>query len=145
DIQVINRGDLTSKIKYNLTVNGSFLKNEIVSLADGVPYFNGSGYRGIEPIRNQPGYSISAFYGYKMIGYFNSQEEVNNSPKQDQAAVGRFKYEDVNGDGEITPDDRTYLGSPVPKFTGGINFGLEMGQWDLNTYFNAFVGNKIFN
>ncbi|UBM60510.1 TonB-dependent receptor [Marinilongibacter aquaticus] len=145
DIQIINRGNLTSKIKYDLTVNGSFLKNEIVALADGVPYFNGDGYRGIEPIRNQPGKPISSFFGYKMIGYFASQEDVNNSPAQDQAAPGRFKYADVNGDGVITPDDRTWIGSPVPKFTGGINFGLTMGNWDLQTYFNTFIGNKIFN
>ncbi len=145
DIQIINRGNLTNKIKYDLTVNGAFLKNEIVSLAEGIPFFGGSAYRGISPIRNQPGYGISAFYGYKVLGYFNSQEEVNNHPTQTGAAVGRFKYEDVNGDGEITPDDRTFIGSPIPKFTGGINFGLTMGNWDLNTYFNTFLGNDVWN
>lgn len=145
DIQLINRGNLTSGIKYDLTVNGSFLKNEIVSLAPGIPYFGGATYRGISPIRNQPGQSISSFFGYKMIGYFNSQGEVDAHPTQDGAAVGRFKYEDVNGDGVITPDDRTFIGSPVPDFTGGINFGIEFGNWDVNTYFNAFLGNEIWN
>jgi TonB-linked SusC/RagA family outer membrane protein len=53
DIQLINRGNLTSAIKYNLTVNGSFLQNEIVSLAPGIPFFGGGSYRGISPIRNQ--------------------------------------------------------------------------------------------
>ncbi|AWV98140.1 SusC/RagA family TonB-linked outer membrane protein [Arcticibacterium luteifluviistationis] len=145
DIQLINRGNLTSAIKYNLTVNGSFLKNEIVELAPGVPYFDGAAYRGIQATRNQPGQSISSFFGYKMIGYFNTQGEVDAHPAQEGAAVGRFKYEDVNGDGVITPDDRTFIGSPVPDFTGGINFGIEFGNWDVNTYFNTFIGNEIWN
>lgn len=145
DVQIINRGNLTSKIKYNLTVNGSFLQNEIVELAPGIPFFGGGGYRGINPVRNQPGQSISSFFGYKMIGYFNSQGEVDAHPAQQGAAIGRFKYEDVNGDGEITPDDRTFIGSPVPKFTGGLNFGIEFGNWDVNSYFNTFLGNDIWN
>src|SRR5690606_23903013 len=93
DIQLINRGNLTSKIKYDLTVNGSFLKNEITKLADGVPYFGGGDYRGNQPIRNTVGQTISAFFGYNVLGYFNSQEDVNSSPTQPNAAVGRFKYE----------------------------------------------------
>jgi TonB-dependent starch-binding outer membrane protein SusC len=145
DIQIINRGNLTNSIKYDLTVNGSFLQNEIVALAPGIPYFGGGSYRGINPIRNQPGQSISSFFGYKMIGYFNSQGEVDSAPAQDGKAIGRFKYEDINGDGKITPDDRTFIGSPVPKFTGGINFGLQYGNWDLNSYFNTFIGNDIWN
>ena len=80
-----------------------------------------------------------------MIGYFNSQEEVTNSPAQQGKGLGRFRYEDVDGDGAITPNDRTYLGSPVPTFTGGINFGLQYKNWDFATYLNIVAGNKIFN
>ncbi len=103
------------------------------------------GYRGIEPIRNQLGRSISAFYGYDVIGLFQSAEEVKNAPTQDGAATGRLRYRDVNGDGKISPDDRTYLGSPVPKFSGGVALTLKYKNFDLNVYANAVTGNQIFN
>ena len=67
-------------------------------------------------------------------------------PTQDGAAPGRFRYEDINGDGEITTDDRTWLGSPVPKFTGGITFKLKnIKGFDLEMYMFTSLGNKIFN
>ncbi len=145
DFQLINRGKIVGDLKYELTLNNSFLQNEITYLTPDIAFFGGNAYRGISPIRNQVGLPISSFFGYKVIGYFNSIEDVNNSPAQDGKGVGRFKYEDVNGDGKITPDDRTFIGSPVPKYTGGLNIGLTYKNWDFATYFNASLGNKIFN
>ncbi|RYF73652.1 MAG: SusC/RagA family protein, partial [Cytophagaceae bacterium] len=52
---------------------------------------------------------------------------------------------DINGDGKITADDRTYLGSPVPKFTGGLNLKFTYKAFDIEMYGYATVGNKIFN
>ncbi len=144
DLQVINKGKLTSDLKYDLTFNASFLHNEITSLAPNVTYFSGSSYRGISPIRNAVGQGISAFYGYKVIGYFNSASEVASST-QAGAGLGRFKYADVNGDGKITTDDRTFIGSPVPTFTGGINIGLSYKNFDFSTYIYTSLGNDIFN
>lgn len=145
DFQLINRGNITSDLKYELTLNNSFLQNEITALNPGVDYVNGPGYRGISPIRNAVGQSLSSFFGYKMIGYFASAEDVKNSPAQSGAGVGRFKYEDVNGDGVITPDDRTFIGSPIPPYSGGLNIGLTYKNWDFATYTNFMVGNEIFN
>lgn len=145
DFQIINRGKITNDLKYELTLNSSFLQNEITSLAPGISYIPGAfNLRGITPIRNQVGRPMSSFFGYKMIGYFASAEEVKNSPAQEGAAPGRFKYADVNNDGKITPDDRTYLGSAVPKFTGGFNIGLTYKNFDLNMYTNVSLGNSIF-
>jgi len=145
DFQIINRGNITSDLKYELTFNNSFLKNEIVAFAPGITNLPGGAFRGITPIRMEVGRSLSSFYGYKVIGYFNSAAEVASAPAQSGAGVGRFRYQDVNGDGKITPADRTYLGSPVPTYTGGINIGLTYGAWDLNTYIYASAGNKIWN
>jgi len=121
------------------------LKNEISSLAPNVSYFEGTTYRGISPIRNAVGQSISSFFGYEVIGYFASADEVKSSPAQDGAGVGRFKYKDLNGDGKITPDDRTFIGSPVPTYTGGVNIGLQYKNFDFSTYIYTSLGNKIFN
>ena len=144
DIQIINRGSLAEDLAYEVTLNSSILKNEITALADGIEYFDGATYRGIAPIRNAVGQTLSTFFGYKMIGYFNSQAEADASG-QSGAGLGRFKYEDIDGDGQITPDDRTYIGSPVPDWTGGLNLNLKYKNFSLNTYFYASIGAEIFN
>ncbi len=145
DFQIINRGNITEDFSYTLTLNNSFLSNEITFLADGIEFFDGPAYRGIRPIRNAVGQSISTFFGYNVIGYFNTQAEVDNSPSQDGKALGRFRYEDVNGDGAITPDDRTFLGSAVPDYTGGATLNLRWKNLEFETYWYASVGNEIFN
>jgi hypothetical protein len=64
---------------------------------------------------------------------------------QSGAAPGRFRYADINGDGVITVDDRTFIGSPIPKFTGGLNVTLRYANFDFVAYFYASLGNDIFN
>ena len=54
-------------------------------------------------------------------------------------------YEDVNHDGQINALDIVYLGSSLPKLTGGFGFNVNYGAWRLSTQFNYRVGNKILN
>lgn len=145
DIEIVTRGKIAGGFEYELFLNNSFLKNEINELTPGVEFIDGFGYRGIFPIRNAVGQSLSSFFGYKVIGYFESAEDVASSPRQDQAATGRFKYEDVDGDGEITPDDRTFIGSPVPDYSGGYTLNLSYKNLTLGTYFYMVLGNQAFN
>ena len=158
DIQVISRGKISSDLGYELNATASFLHNEITEIGGGLTYLQDvdPGFRGVNPIRNQLGYSLSSFYGYQVLGIFQNADEVAKSPTQAGSAVGRFKYQDLNGrgtdgkltgspDGKIDANDRTYLGSPVPKFTGGMNFMLTYKGFDLNAYLYTSLGNKIFN
>lgn len=159
DLQIVNKGRFSSKSTYELTVTGGWLRNEIQELAPNVDYFDGDGgnYRlGSNPVRNQLGYSISSFFGYEVLGYFKDQAEVDAAPEQQGAAPGRFRFADLNGlddegkltgrpDGKIDAADRTVIGSPVPKFTGGINFKVTLGAFDVETYLYTSLGNKIFN
>ncbi len=156
DLEIITRGNVTPDFDYEVKLIGSFLSNEIVALAPGVPYFDGPGYRGINPIRNQLGYPISSFYGYQVEGLFQNQEQVTSAPAQDGKGVGRFRFADLNGrdengdltgqpDGQINADDRTYLGDPVPDFTGGINIKLGYKNFELETFFQTVLGADIFN
>ena len=147
DIQVITRGNVVGDLKYELNVTAGTLKNEISSLAPGLTYLTtvNPGYRGLTPIRNQLGQSISAFFGYQVTGLFQTAEEVAGAPAQDGKGVGRFRYADINKDGKIDDKDRTYLGSPVPKFSGGIGLTLTYKNIDLTAYANGVFGNKIFN
>ena len=54
-------------------------------------------------------------------------------------------YEDINHDGQINELDIVYLGSSLPKFTGGFGFKFSYGRWMLNNQFNFRYGNKIIN
>jgi len=54
-------------------------------------------------------------------------------------------YEDLNHDGQINALDITYLGSSLPKLTGGFGFTFTYGDWRLSTQFTYRVGNKIIN
>ena len=54
-------------------------------------------------------------------------------------------YEDANHDGQINALDICYLGSSLPKLTGGFGFSFNYGEWRLNTQFTYRVGNKILN
>jgi TonB-linked SusC/RagA family outer membrane protein len=147
DIMLTNKGNITGDLKYEATFTGSFLQNKITEIGAGNQYITtiNPNYRGIAPIRNQLDKGISSFFGYQVQGLFQTPEEIAGAATQSGAGLGRFRYKDINGDGVINDADRTYLGSPVPKFTGGFNFTLRYKNFDLNGYFYSSLGNKIFN
>ena len=58
---------------------------------------------------------------------------------------GDAKYEDINHDGQINELDIVYLGSSLPKFTGGFGFKLNFGRLSWNNQFNFRYGNMIIN
>ena len=146
DLKIVNKGKI-SELDYQVTLNGSFLRNEIVALADNIENLPGRSvnYRGITPILNQVGQPLSAFFGYEVVGLFRDQEEVNNAPTQDGAAPGRFRFADLNNDGVIDINDRTTLGNPVPDFTGGMTIKLNYKRFELEMYSFASIGNEIYN
>lgn len=148
DIQVITRGKIGAEVGWEANVTGSFLRNEITGLDPNGPnyitYIN-PGFRGISPIRNQLNRPISSFFGYQTLGLFKDAAEVSAAPTQDGAGPGRFRFADLNGDNKITPEDRTWLGSPVPKFTGGVNLKFTYKGFDIETYVYTSLGNKIWN
>ena len=146
DVLITNRGNLAGNISYEVTGLGSFLNNKIISIAPLVPYFAGGGTRlGTPVVRNQPGYALSSFYGYQVQGLFSSREEVAAAPLQTGAAPGRFRFKDLNNDGKIDDSDRTFLGSPIPAFTGSLTFTIKYKGIDLNTSLYTSLGNQIFN
>jgi TonB-linked SusC/RagA family outer membrane protein len=131
--------------------DGSFVlttvNNKITKIAPGIPFFDyGGGTTRIgDANRNEVGYPVSEFFGYKVIGLFQSASDVASSPTQDGAAPGFFKFQDTDGDGKITPADRTFIGNPNPKFTYGINLGFSYKNFDLTAFLYGSQGNKIFN
>jgi len=145
DLQIIKHIKVNSDWEITLDGNISPFKNKITQLAPGVPYFNSGTYRNVTFIRNAVDQPLSSFYGYKVEGYFKDQQDVDSSPTQDGAGPGRFKFADTDGDGKITPDDRVFMGSPVPKFTYGFNLTASYKNWTLTAFFYGKQGNKIVN
>jgi hypothetical protein len=96
-------------------------------------------------VRNQVGHPLSSYYGYKIIGLFQSAEDIAKSPTQKDASPGRFKYQDTDGDGNITADDKQFLGSPNPDFTYGFNLDLEYKNFDLGMFFYGVQGRQAIN
>ncbi|MFC4871048.1 SusC/RagA family TonB-linked outer membrane protein [Negadavirga shengliensis] len=139
------RGVVGSGFTYSVGANITNYKNMVVNIPDPGYFFAGS-HQGVgSMVRNEEGHPVSSFYGYRVIGLFNSQEEVDAAPTQNAAAPGRFRYEDINGDGMITPDDRTHLGDPNPDFTYGLNLNAGYKNFDFSAFFYGSHGNDIFN
>ena len=59
--------------------------------------------------------------------------------------LGDMLYKDINGDGIINENDRTNIGSPMPKFTYGWTNTFRYKNFDLSIFINGTYGNKILN
>jgi len=141
DLSVGHQGD-----RWNATLQGSHYKNEILSI-DGVSkfFYGPVSTRFGNQVINKVGQPIGAFYGYVADGFFRDAADVAAHATQDGAQPGRIKFRDVNGDGKITSDDRTIIGSPHPKFSSSLDLGYRMGNFDISgTVFGSF-GNDIFD
>ncbi len=130
---------------WSISLNGSHYKNEIVSI-DGVQkfFYGPITTRYGNQIINKVGEPIGSFFGFVADGFFKDAADVSAHAKQDGAAPGRIKFRDVNGDGSITLDDRTVIGSPHPTFTAGLDIGVRRGNFDLSATLFGSYGNDIF-
>lgn len=144
DANATYHGSVGRDFKFDITGSFTTYNNKIVSIP-GLPYFDGPLIRNSRLVRNQVGHAVGAFFGYKVIGLFQSADDVAKSPTQTDAAPGLFKYQDVNGDGKIDANDRTFIGDPNPKFTYGLNISFSYKNFDFSTFFFGSAGNDIYN
>ncbi len=139
DLSVTYRKRVNEKFNFSIGANIGTYKMLIKKLPDpGYVYYG-------EQIITQEGFASSTFYGYRVLGLFSDNADVDRHATQQDAAPGRFKFEDVNGDGAITPDDRTHLGNPHPDFTYGLNLTASYQKFDFSAIFYGSQGNDIYN
>ena len=132
-------------LNYNIGLNLTTVSNKVVELL-GREYIPGASIRGNYSTRTQVGYPIGAFWGYDVVGVFASEQDVlDYQVQQEVMAPGYFKYRDVDGNGVINENDKTYLGSPIPKITGGFDFGLAWKNFDFGITLYWQLGNKVIN
>ncbi len=148
DAALTYHGKTNRDLSFDVTATFTSYSNEVKSLPPGIKYYDqfsaGSSRLGAFS-RLQPGQAIGAFFGYEVVGLFQSADEVSKSPTQEEAAPGRFKYRDVNADGKIDVEDRTFFGDPNPDFTAGLNLGVNYKNFDFSTFLYASVGNDVLN
>lgn len=136
---------INEDFKYTVGLNLTTVSNKVIEL-QGRDYIPGASVRGNYSTRTQPGYPIGAFWGYEIDGVFTNEQDVRDYPV-DQAikAPGYFKYRDIDGNGVIDESDKTYLGSPIPVLTGGLDLGFLWRNLDFSIGFYTQIGNKILN
>lgn len=147
DLYITQRGSVggNNGVKFDATLAFTTYKNRITAIAETFDFYDVRGSRIGNWIRNQVGHELSSYFGYKVLGLFQSAADVTASPTQDQAAPGRFKYQDTNGDGVISPADRVFLGSPNPDFTYGLNLNGSLKNFDVSMFFYGSQGKEIMN
>lgn len=145
-------GDLSFSTTFNYTT----FTNEVIKVPGSSEFINGWGW----PVRNTPitrmteGKPVGHFVGYKTLGIFQSQDEINSyiarsgpnsgEPLQPRAQPGDLKFKDVNGDGQINNDDITDIGSPWPDHIMGLNVRADWKGFDFSILFSTQLGHDIY-
>ena len=144
-------GTVSKDWNFNLGGNIAFNKNEITGLNGGQALFSGSigGNQGFTT-KSDNGHPIGSFFMYKADGIFKSDAEISAYPHLAGTRPGDLRYLDLSGpagkpDGVIDDYDRTFVGSYQPKFSYGINGGLNFKSFDLSISTFGMSGNKIYN
>lgn len=126
--------------RYGLGANLSTIDNKVLSLVN-KDYNIISG-----PSRVSEGYPIGYFYGYKVEGVYQNEDDIRFSPINSVGSVtpGDLKFADVDGNGKINDNDRTMIGNPTPDFTYGFNVNLGWKNLDLTVDMMGVYGNEIY-
>ncbi len=140
-------------LNFSLNGNVSYIKNKVTNLGRGIEYLSGgqSFQASSYPItRTAVGQPINSFFGFRTQGIFQNQGEVESYTNaegkviQPNAKPGDFRWEDINGDGQINDQDRTFLGNPTPTVGYGFTLNLGYKNFDFVLFGQGAAGNKIF-
>ena len=128
----LNSINFDGDFKWSTNLNIARNENLVKSLADTLPLFrgytaNGAGNTNIVKV----GYPLGTFWGLNFLGV--------------DPATGDAIYEDVNGDGQISPDDGMVIGTAQPAFVGGITNNLSYKGFDLSVFLQFSYGNDLLN
>ncbi len=140
----INSQNSIKPIDWTTTFTFSANRNQVVELGS-----NGAlpGVMQRLPItRTIEGEPIGQFYGYVTDGIFTSLEEISESPFQEVGtSPGDIKFKDLNEDGVINDQDRTFIGNPNPDWSANLINDFAFKNFDLNIFIRGVYGNEIYN
>ena len=151
----------------NVAFNGSTLKNEIKKM--GVDYtstcsgsnstysaddidgsnigaINGTGFVWDNHSICREGEAVGSYYGYKVAGIINSEEDLAKAKAQGQkASMGDFLFVDTDGNGTLDDSDRQILGNGLPSLNFGLNVSASYKNWDFSIYTYGVLGMDILS
>ncbi|SFU56353.1 TonB-linked outer membrane protein, SusC/RagA family [Pustulibacterium marinum] len=140
------------KFQWNTDVVFAFNDNQVIDINSDTPLTTGSIGLNYSLARIQPGYPINVFYGFVQDGIFQNQQEVTEHAVQipgtnpaTSTAPGDIRFKDLNSDGIINDQDRTFIGNPNPDITFSLNNNFSIGNFDISIFFQGVYGNDIFN
>lgn len=142
--------------KLNFAANGniSFYKNKVTKMLPGQSFIedNSASFQTMGNLtRTQLGEAYQRFFGYKYLGIFQTQAEVDAyvgadgvTKLQPNAKPGDLKFANLNNDNLINGNDRTFLGNPNPTVSYGLTINLGYENFDFSVFGSGSGGNKIF-
>lgn len=141
---------------WDVGLNLSHYKNEVVRISesDDASYWGDGARFSTSVTRTTKGHPISMFYGYKVNGFYENADEVmavkpigapDINREKAETYVGKFKFADMDGDGELNERDRTFIGDPHPDLTAGLNMSLTWKNFDFTMFWYSSIGNDLFN
>ncbi|MFH6984990.1 SusC/RagA family TonB-linked outer membrane protein [Marinoscillum luteum] len=150
---VVNTTNIQNeKLIWTSDVVFSFNHNEVIDINSETPLTRGGIGLNYNLARIQPGYPVNVFYGFVTEGIFQTDEEVQLSAVQipgsssaTSTSAGDIRFQDLNNDGIINDDDRTFLGNPNPDFIYSLNNTFSYGNFSLNIFLQGVQGRDIFN
>ena len=151
EIELNTKNIENRNFSWSTAFNASYNKNKVLQLGSE----NTTVYQSTNGAVNvlEVGMPMYYFYGLKCTGVWMNQAEIDaytaqtgNIPKYQGTAVkpGDLKHEDIDGDGNITNDDRQYLGKPTADWTFGMTNRFTYGNWDASILFTAQLGGNIY-
>lgn len=128
--------------KYNVTANVATVNNMVDKLDPNLPSIYGN------VSKTAPGHPLNSFYGFEMTGIYQNQKEIDDyltgAPHPD-VKPGDIKFADLNHDGIINDDDRTYIGNPNPRLTYGANLSGSYRGFDISVFIQGVSGIEKYN
>lgn len=137
-------------MKLTISPNFSFYRNEVTSLGSNASLAGGN-TNTANVTMTMVGHPVAQFWGYKTDGLFQTDAEaaayVNKDGQrlQESAKAGDIKYVDLNGDGKISDEDKTFIGSSLPDCSFGLNISAEYKGFDFSMLWQGDFGNQIYN
>jgi len=126
---------LENGLYFNVTTNFGANKNKITDLPEEVR----AAYPGTA-MNSIIGHSQFEVFGYKTEGLFQNQAEIDAHATQVGSRLGGIKFVDINGDNVINSDDRTFIGTTLPKLEYGINISLAYKNIDFSIFGSGVAG-----
>jgi len=138
--------DNIGAFNFNFGGNLTFLSNEVLSLGENIAPITAGVGSTANQTRTDVGSQVASFYGYNVIGIYQTVAEIEADDNADpNAEPGDFIYEDLDNSGALTTDDQKFLGSYMPDIEYGFTFDANYKNWDINMIFNGVAGNEIYN